>query len=53
MKDYIKKGNYMKKYAAAEKSEAEIKGGISKILFMVQEVKTSIFLFKTNIQSGY
>ena len=32
MKDYIKKGNNLKKYAAAKKSEADIKVNISKAI---------------------
>ena len=49
MKDYIKKENNMNKYVVAEKSKAETKGDISKArseMFMVQEVKTSIFYLK-------
>ena len=45
MKDYIKKGNNLKKYAAAKKSEADIKANVLKArneMFLVQEVKTSI-----------
>ena len=45
MKDYIKKGNNLKEYAAAKKLEADIKVKISKArseMFLVQEVKTSI-----------
>ena len=45
MKNYIKKGNNLKKYAAAKKSEADIKVNVSKArtkIFLVQEVKTSI-----------
>ena len=45
MKDYIKKGNNLKKYAALKESEADIKVNISKErseMFLVQEVKTSI-----------
>ena len=56
MKDYIKKGNNLKKYAAAKKSEADIKVNISKArseMFLVQEVKTSISylqeIFKVDI----
>ena len=47
MKDYIKKGNNLKKYVAAKKSEADIKVNISKArseMFLVQEVKTNIYL---------
>ena len=58
MKDYIKKGNNLKKYAAAKKSEADIKVNISKArseMFLVQEVKTSISylreLFKVDISN--
>ena len=49
LKDDIKKGNNLKKYAAAKKSEADIKCNISKgrsEMFLVQEVKTSIFYLK-------
>ena len=45
MKDYIKKGNNLKKYAVTKKSEADIKVNISKAkseMFLVQKVKTSI-----------
>ena len=45
MKDYIKKGNNLKKYAALKESEADIKVNILKgrsEMFLVQEVKTSI-----------
>ena len=45
VKDYIKKGNNLKEYAAAKKLEADIKVKISKArseMFLVQEVKTSI-----------
>ena len=45
IKDYIKKGNNLKKYAALKESEADIKVNISKErseMFLVQEVKTSI-----------
>ena len=45
MKDYIKKGSNLKKYAAAKKSEADIKLNMSKArseMFLTQEVKTSI-----------
>ena len=45
MKDYSKKGNNLKKYAAAKKSEADIKANVLKArneMFLVQEVKTSI-----------
>ena len=58
MKDYIKKGNNLKKYAAAKKSEADIKVNISKArseMFLVQEVKTSISylqeIFKVDISN--
>ena len=58
MKDYIKKGNNLKKYAAAKKSEADIKVNVSKVrteMFLVQEVKTSISyleeIFKVGISS--
>ena len=49
MKDYIKKGNNLKKYAAAKKSEADVKVNISKArseMFLVLEVKTSISYFQ-------
>ena len=56
MKDYIKKGNNLKKYAGAKKSGADIKVNISKArseMFLVQEVKTSISslqaMFKVDI----
>ena len=42
MKDYIKKGNNLKKYVPAKKSETDIKGNVSKArteMFLVQEVK--------------
>ena len=45
MKDYIKKGSNLNKYAAAKKSEADIKLNMSKArseMFLTQEVKTSI-----------
>ena len=45
MKDYIKKGSNLNKYAAAKKSEADIKLNMSKArseMFLIQEVKTSI-----------
>ena len=58
MKDYIKKGNNLKKYAAAKKSEADIKVNISKArseMFLVQEVKTSISylqeIFKVDVSN--
>ena len=58
MKDYIKKGNGLKKYAAAKKSEADIKVNVSKArteMFLVQEVKTSISyleeIFKVDISN--
>ena len=58
MKDYIKKGNDLKKYAAAKKSEADIKVNISKArseMFLVQEVKTSISylqeIFKVDVSN--
>ena len=46
MKDYIKKGNNLEKYAAAKKSETDIKVNISKErseMFLVKHVKTSIY----------
>ena len=49
MKDYIKKGNNLKKYAAAKKSEADVKVNISKArseMFLILEVKTSISYFQ-------
>ena len=59
MKDYIKKGNNLKKYAAAKKSEADIKVNISKArseMFLVQEVKTSISylqeIFKVDVSTS-
>ena len=58
MKDYIKKGNILKKYDAAKKSEADIKVNMSKArseMFLVQEVKTSISylqqIFKVDISN--
>ena len=58
MKDYIKKGNILKKYAAAKKSEADIKINVSKArikMFLVQEVKNSISyleeIFKVDISN--
>ena len=58
MKDYIKKGNNLRKYAAAKKSEADIKVNVSKArteMFLVQEVKTSISyleeIFKVDISN--
>ena len=58
MKDYIKKGNNLKKYAGAKKSGADIKVNISKArseMFLVQEVKTSISylreIFKVDISN--
>ena len=45
MKDCIKKGNNLKKYAAEKTSEADIKVNMSKArseMFLIQEVKTSI-----------
>ena len=42
MKDYIKKGNNLKKYAGTKKSEGDIKVNVSKVrteMFLVQEVK--------------
>ena len=56
MKDYIKKGNNLKKYA--KKSEADIKVNISKArseTFLVQELRTSISylqeIFKVDISN--
>ena len=49
IKDYIKKGNNLKKYAATKKSEADVKVNISKArseMFLVLEVKTSISYFQ-------
>ena len=49
IKDYIKKGNNLKKYSAAKKSEADVKVNISKArseMFLVLEVKTSISYFQ-------
>ena len=49
IKDYIKKGNNLKKYTAAKKSEADVKVNISKArseMFLVLEVKTSISYFQ-------
>ena len=58
MKDYNKKGNNLKKYAAAKNSEADIKVNISKTrseMFLVQEVKTGISyleeIFKVDIRN--
>ena len=58
MKDYIKKRNNLKKYAAAKKSEADVKVNIWKArseMFLVQEVKTSISylqeIFKVDISN--
>ena len=58
MKDYIKKGNNLKKFAAAKKSEADIKVNISKArseMFLIQEMKTSISylqeIFKVNVSN--
>ena len=58
MKDYIKKGNNLRKYAAAKKSEADIKVNVSKArikMLLVQEVKTSISyleeIFKVDISN--
>ena len=58
MKDYNKKGNNLKKYAAAKNSEADIKVNISKTrseMFLVQEVKTGISyleeIFKVDISN--
>ena len=58
MKDYIKKRNNLKKYAAAKKSEADVKVNMSKArseMFLVQEVKTSISylqeIFKVDISN--
>ena len=58
MKDYIKKGNNLKKYAAAKNSEADIKVNILKVrseMFLVQEVKTGISyleeIFKADISN--
>ena len=56
IKDYIKKGNNLKKYTAAKKSEADVKVNISKArleMFLVLEVKTNISylqeIFKVDI----
>ena len=49
IKDYIKKGNNLKKYTAAKKSEADVKVNISKArseMFLVLEVKTNISYFQ-------
>ena len=49
IKDYIKKGNNLKKYTAAKKSEADVKVNISKArseMFLVLEVKSSISYFQ-------
>ena len=58
MKDYNKKGNNLKKYAAVKNSEADIKVNISKTrseMFLVQEVKTGISyleeIFKVDISN--
>ena len=58
MKDYIKKRNNLKKYAAAKKSEADVKVNMSKArseMFLVQEVKTSISylqeIFKVDVSN--
>ena len=58
MKDYIKKGNNLRKYAAAKKSEGDIKVNVSKVrtkMLLVQEVKTSISyleeIFKVDISN--
>ena len=58
MKNYIKKGNNLKKCASAKKSEADIKVNVTKAItemLLVQEVKTSISyleeLFKVDISN--
>ena len=51
MKDCIKKGDNLKKYAATKKSEADIKVNISKArseMFLVQEVETISCLEEIN-----
>ena len=58
MKDYIRKRNNLKKYAAVKKWKADIKMNVSKVrteMFLVQELKTSISyleeIFKVDISN--